>query len=113
MSIGKTKMKRILFLLSIFIIVSCSNRQSTNPSSNMQLSRIIAQESTECLCCPGFYIEIENDTLFVPALPQNDDLIEIMIVDGFPIDVLVELDDFVGECPNYDQIVTEVQLAQD
>ena len=63
MSIGKTKMKRILFLLSIFIIVSCSNRQSTNPSSNMQLSRIIAQESTECLCCPGFYIEIENDTI--------------------------------------------------
>jgi hypothetical protein len=80
-------MKRILILLialSSISIISCDNDKDNTEEKN---GKITGQDMRKCMCCGGYYIEIEDSTYRFDSIPSNSGINSG--IDTFPIYVQV------------------------
>lgn len=89
-------MKIIYTACSLLFLASCS--EDDKPADHAVTNATITDFRTEeCYCCPSITLETSDGTYIVeefPDFPLEESLL--------PIDVLVELKDYEGECPNKD-----------
>ncbi len=93
-------MKKVVVLLCILVFMACKGDDDNSPDFE-SIGLITSLDYRECLCCGGYFIEIDHSTyLFNPGeLPSNDlDLSE----DNLPLTVKLNWevqgpDTFCGE----------------
>lgn len=72
-----------VLIFMIFISTFCS---STNDPKYMDSGQITGFDMRECICCGGFFINIQNETYRSYNLPQNSKF-QITTETEFPISV--------------------------
>ena len=78
-----------------------------NMNSNCsKTGEIIGYNSTECLCCPGWIIKTEQDTIKVFNLPIESQVRNIVEVSGFPISVKLDYENISGTCEDFYKKIT-------
>ncbi len=70
--------------------------------------QIIDYRSEECLCCPGWIIATETDTIRVKQLP-NDYYVRTLF-DGSPISIQFDFEDTQGPCEQSYKEVTCIEI---
>lgn len=71
---------------------------------------IIGYDYTECLCCPGWLIETDNDTIKVASLSNEAYLWDWVESVGYPIDIMFDYEDTQGACVDFYKNVTCITL---
>jgi hypothetical protein len=71
---------------------------------------IIGQDYRKCMCCGGWFIEIENDTLRFDQIPENCD---VNLTDAiYPVDVYLDWHHKDPKCLGDEIIVTRMEVKK-
>jgi hypothetical protein len=63
-----------------------------------QDGEIIDYFSAECVCCPGWLIRVDNDTIKIETLPEESKIRNIANNNGYPIKIKLDYEDLDDYC---------------
>lgn len=90
-------MKNLFALFTVALLVSCAGESDDSPTGSVTEAFITDFAIEECLCCPGVTLETDGGTYFVEEFPDFT-----VDKENLPIRVLVQIEEYKGECPNRD-----------
>ncbi|MFW5656087.1 MAG: hypothetical protein ACOC0R_04960 [Mariniphaga sp.] len=93
----KNVVRNLLYAIGLLAlsVVSCNKDEKYSCEHD---GKIIAYDFRECMCCPGWYIKINDDTLKFSAVPGEDALWQEVNIEGFPVYVEITYQPVTGEC---------------
>ncbi len=93
----------IFRLCILFLILAGCEEESSQCKYNGQ---IVGYDGTECLCCPGWLIKVNDDSIKIQNLPDENTLWEKARKEGYPISISLEYEDIVEQsCNNYKKLI--------
>lgn len=84
---------KILLISLVTIIIACS---SSTENECPDEARVLGGDYRECMCCGGWFIEIQSDTFRFQTLPEGSDI--ELDQNKMPIDVYVEWEKVEEPC---------------
>jgi hypothetical protein len=88
----KTSTICIKFMLCLICMYSCSSDYENNCPKE---GKVIGYDMRDCMCCGGWFVEYNNDTLLFDTVPGNAKLGEWVESYGFPIKIDFDYSDSV------------------
>jgi len=90
-------MKKISVFALLILLLSCANNDDSTKNYKSE-GIITAIDFTECLCCGGYIIEIENNGYhFFDEFPNKENL----DLENLPIKVKLDWELISGTCDNF------------
>lgn len=99
-------MKNLIFLILLLaLICGCKQEPCFDDSGT-----IIGFDARKCMCCGGWFIQIENDTLRFDQLPEGTDVILENPI--YPIEVRLDWHPKDPQCLGDEIIVTRMECKK-
>lgn len=88
------KIRLYKFSIILLLIVGCGKAAQKCKFQG----QIVGYDGTECMCCPGWIIKANEDSIKILSLPNETELWEIARSKGYPIDIEIEYQSYQGDC---------------
>jgi hypothetical protein len=81
-------MKKLLFLTITCLMMALTSCDKDNKENTQEYNgKITGQDLRKCMCCGGFYVDINDSTYRFDSIPANSGINQL--TDTFPIYVFV------------------------
>lgn len=97
----------IVVFVSCLLLVSCDKDE---PATDLDRGTIIGQDFTFCVCCGGWFIDINEERYRFKVIPSSADI--DLINAEFPIDVWIDWTPQNNPCLGNEIDVISIELAQ-
>src|SRR4030042_2338793 len=94
-------MKQLLVIaILIPLLFGCEKKDSSCDTRG----QIIGFNGEECICCSGWTIVFDSDTIKTMSFINDNNVTDIIGIFDYPIDVRFDYKDIDSECPNYKEL---------
>ncbi len=103
---------KIFALLFTMILTGLPIDSCNKDTGCTKAGEIINYNGNECMCCPGWIIQIGNDTIKALNLPISieNQVRDITIKSGFPISVTLNFKNTMGSCKDFYKEITCMEI---
>lgn len=110
-NVTNKSIKSIMFFLLILLLFCTSCKKDLSAESGfMSVGTIIGGDLRMCMCCGGWFIKIDNDTLRFGNLPQDSNI--DLQIESFPLEVRLNWEKSSFQCLGDEIIILKIEKCE-